>query len=522
MSRSIFLSNIFLEFPQRIVGEIPALQINGVTQDSRQVLQGNLFVAIEGAVNDGHRYISEAIARGAVCVVGTQDIRGLSIPYIKVENSQSAISWLAAAFYGFPARQLTVIGITGTDGKTTTANLIFHIMKTSGIRAGIISTVNAVIGEKVLDTGFHVTTPDAQDIQNYLAQMVSAGITHVVLEATSHGLAQHRVDACEFDIAVVTNITHEHLDYHGNYAEYRLAKARLFTFLADTIDKPQGNPRLSVLNRDDSSYQFLSSLIKTPIITYGQHPDANYFGSEVKVGTSGLDFKCKSTQSNLTLRSKLVGEYNVANCLAATAVSIEGLGISPNLVIEGMATFRGVPGRMERIEMGQNFSAIVDFAHTPNALKQCLLSARSLLQTQAYSGHLIAVFGSAGERDREKRRIMAEISAQLADFTILTAEDPRHESLTQILSEMAGGMESRGGVEGKNFWRVPDRGEAIRLAMKMAKTGDMVLVCGKGHEQSMCFGDLEYPWDDRVSVRAALADLLGLPEEKMPKLPTQE
>ena len=256
-------------------GSTSKVMVSGICPDSRQVLDGDIFVAWIGENFDGHRYIKEAIEAGAVAVVGTRDLYGLDVPFVQVQNSQQALASLSAALYDFPARKLTVIGVTGTDGKTTTTNLIHALMVNAGLKAGMISTVNAVVGNQVLDTGFHVTTPDAPQVQKYLSQMVAAGLTHTVLETTSHGLAQHRVDECEIDVAVITNITHEHLDYHGSYEDYRAAKGRLFNYLENTVEKPQGNPRLAVLNRDDDSYQYLSAISGRNQVGYGlsQHAD---------------------------------------------------------------------------------------------------------------------------------------------------------------------------------------------------------------------------------------------------------
>lgn len=490
--------------------------ICGITADSRQVQPGFLFVAEEGGNVDGHRFIPSALEHGASAVVGTQAIESLPVPYIQVPDSRQALPYLAAAFYGFPARKLTVIGVTGTDGKTTTTNLIYQILIAAGIRAGMISTVNAVIGDKILDTGFHVTTPDATEVQGYLAQMVEAGLTHVVLESTSHGLAQYRVDACEFDVGVVTNITHEHLDYHGSYEAYRQAKARLFTMLATTVVKKQGNPRLAVLNRDDGSYDYLRKVTTVDKITYGFHPQADVRAVQVQSNAAGLSFEVVGPYFQMPVQSCLVGNYNISNCLAAISATVVPLGLSLEAAQIGIAALEGIPGRMERVDLGQDFTALVDFAHTPNALRRSLETARTLT-----SGRVIAVFGSAGLRDRQKRRLMTEVSTGLADISILTAEDPRSESLEDILAEMAAGAVAKGGVEGKTFWRVPDRGEALRLAVSQAKPGDLVIACGKGHEQSMCFGEIEYPWDDRTAMRAALAERLGVPGPEMPFLPTR-
>ena len=257
----MLLKNLFIDFPLPSPSSLPEAEISGIAIDSRAVKPGYLFVAMQGGSVDGHDYIQKAIENGAAAIIGDRELSGLRVPYIRLENPRQALTWLAAAYYNWPARKLTVIGVTGTDGKTTTSNIIHKILVTAGIRAGMISTVNAVIGSEVLDTGFHVTTPDAHDVQRYLAKMVESGLTHVVLETTSHGWAQHRVDACEFDIAVVTNITHEHFDEHGSYENYRAAKARLFSSLEITREKPQGNPRLGVINRDDRSFEFLNDCL---------------------------------------------------------------------------------------------------------------------------------------------------------------------------------------------------------------------------------------------------------------------
>ncbi len=558
-SHPVSLKTLFAEFPFPLSpAQVPDTPITGIAIDSRQVEPGNLFIARRGESADGHDFIPAAIERGAAAVVGEQERTGLPVPYIRVENSVEAVTWLAAAFYGWPGRGLTVIGVTGTDGKTTTCNLLYQILLAANIKAGLISTVNAVIGDEVLDTGFHVTTPDAPDVQSYLSKMVAAGLTHVVLETTSHGLAQHRVDASQYDIAVVTNITHEHLDQHGSYENYIAAKGRLFQLLEKTAPKPQGNPRLAVLNRDDSSYEYLSSIVhglrSVRSVCYGLNPEAGIHTENVNYTPRGIHFDAVASGFRIPVTSPLVGEFNVSNCLAALTAAVRGLGVDPETAARGLAAMAGVPGRMERIDLGQPFTAIVDFAHTPNALRVALETVRGMLEvllrrnegreeplmpakaafaTQEKSsrssrlrgerkGRIIAIFGSAGLRDKDKRRMMAETSADLADISILTAEDPRTESLEGILEEMAAGARSRGGEEGETFFRILDRGEAIRLGVRMAQPGDVVVACGKGHEQSMCFGDIEYPWDDRIAMRAALSELLNVPGPQMPYLPTQE
>lgn len=510
------LSELIHDLPFGFDPFIGDVELTGIASDSRSIQPGYLFVALTGGVTDGHKFIAAALERGAVAIVGTQPITGLNVPYLRVENSRYALPHLAAAFFGYPARKLTVIGVTGTDGKTTTTNLIHEILKAAGYRSGMISTINAVIGGEKVDTGFHVTTPDAPDVQRYLSQMVAAGLTHAVLEVTSHGLAQHRVDACEFDVAVITNITHEHLDYHGSFEEYRSAKARLFTGLKSTFPKTQGNPRKAVLNRDDSSFDYLLQISTGSSISYGFAPDADIRPMQVKQTVDGLQFFVNGKGQEFPINCSLLGDFNVSNCLAAIAATVFTLGVSPEAARLGIANLQSVAGRMEHITLGQDFTAIVDFAHTPNALRKALETARQLT-----SARVIAVFGAAGLRDRQKRRMMAATSLELADLTVLTAEDPRTEILDDILGEMAAGATSNGGVEGESFWRIPDRGEAIRYAVSLARPGDLVIACGKGHEQSMCFGEVEYPWDDRIAMRAALCEHLGIPGPQMPYLPTQ-
>jgi len=497
--------------------------LTAITVDSRRVKPGSLFVAVRGDTRDGHDFIAEALARGAAAIVAERPLpHAPTMPYITVPDTRPALAWLAAAWNGFPARRLVMIGVTGTDGKTTTASLIHSVLLAGGLRAGLISTVSAVIGDETLDTGFHVTTPDALEVQAYLARMVAAGLTHCVLEVTSHGLAQHRVTGCEFDVAAITNITHEHLDYHKTFENYRAAKGQLFTSLGTAALKPGGPAKAAILNADDGSAPYLESLLAAlpavRSIRYSLAPGAEVWVGEVSHTPAGIEFTAHGPGFAIPVRSRLVGAFNVSNCLAAVAVTAGALGVPAEAVRRGIQALPGVPGRMERVDLGQPFTALVDFAHTPNALRRALETARQLLPPSS-AGRVIAVFGSAGLRDVEKRRLMAETAARLADISILTAEDPRSESLEAILALMAEGAQSAGGVEGQTFYRVPDRRQALRLAVRLARPGDIVLACGKGHEQSMCFGAVEYAWDDRTALRSALAERLGVAGPDMPYLP---
>ncbi|MBN2043377.1 MAG: UDP-N-acetylmuramoyl-L-alanyl-D-glutamate--2,6-diaminopimelate ligase [Anaerolineales bacterium] len=498
-----------------VVSPVHAAEVSGIAVDSRRVQPGDVFVATSDRV-DGHQYIPDAVRNGAAAVIGTEEIK-TEVPYVRVEDARAALAHISATFYRNPANQLTLIGVTGSDGKTSTVNFLYQILKAAGLAAGMISTVNAIIGDQVLDTGLHVTTPEAFEVQSYLRGFVETGITHVVLETTSHGLAARRVNGAEFDIGVVTNITHEHLDYHGSWEAYLAAKGRLFEGLSKPKRKSRPVEPLAVLNRDDRSYEPLQALTSARQVSYGGDSRAEVWASEIENTPEVLRFVAHGPGFKIPIETRMIGNYNVWNILAALSATTVGLGIDPETAAKGVRMLEGIPGRMERIDLGQDFLAVVDFAHTPYAIRSVLEAGRKMT-----SGRVIAVFGSAGLRDKQKRRMMAEISAELADLSVLTAEDPRTESLDDILAEMAGGAESKGGIEGQTFFCIPDRGAAIEFAVEQAQPGDLVFALGKGHEQSMCFDETEYPWDDRTAMRAALAKILGLEGVKMPYLPTQE
>ncbi len=498
-----------------------------VSEDSRLITPGGVFVARKGASSDGHERIPEAITRGAVAVIGERPSAQVSssVPYVQIADVQKALGWLAAAYYGYPSRELIVIGVTGTDGKTTTTTLIYSILKTAGVRVGMISTVNAVIGDTELATGLHVTTPSAPDIQAYLRRMVDAGLTHCVLETTSHGLAQGRVRGVEYDVAVLTNITHEHLDFHSTFEAYRDAKAELFRQTAGSRRKALFHRQKAfVINGDDPNAAYFAAA--------SQERATTYFSTDTKSGghtpcfqAVRITHEAAQTQieiaytarknARLSLTTRLVGDFNVQNILAAAAATSPLLNTGDwkafNATLQaGLDALPPIPGRMERIEAGQDYLAIVDFAHTPNALRRSLNAGRDLIRPNK---RLIVVFGCAGLRDREKRRFMAETSIALADVSVFTAEDPRTELLDAILATMADSATARGGVENGTFWRVPDRGQALAFACSMAQPGDLVMACGKGHEQSMCFGTVEYPWEDR---QALLSAIRGVPLRTLP------
>ncbi len=540
-----------------VVGD-PQVDVTQITADSRQVIPGACFVAYQGLGVDGHRFIPDAIARGAAAIVGEHPMPGLPVAYVQVADGRAALAWLSAAWYGHPSRSMALVGITGTDGKTTTANLLFNILKAASRRVGLISTVHAVIGERIYNTGLHTTTPDAPDVQRYLAQMRDADTEIAILETTSHGLAQHRVTGCAFDVAVVTNITHEHLDFHGSYEAYREAKALLFRSLSqapgaspksfDWLTMGAGLPHLpktAVLNRDDGSFEYLARIPAERVITYGAEELRSRGAEECCARSRGAEETISSNALHLTavnirhtpagteldihftpcprvpvssshLVTPLIGAFNVSNVLAAVGAAL-ALGIGPAAIAAGVRATKSIPGRMEHIAAGQGFTAIVDFAHTPNALARALEAARPLARP---GGRVIVVFGSAGLRDREKRHLMGAVAARQADVTVVTAEDPRTEDLSAIMAETATALAAAGRVEGVDFFCIADRQRAILHAVRLAGPGDVVIVCGKGHEQSMCFGAIEHPWRDQDALRWALA-ALGRTESPPPfELPT--
>lgn len=500
------LSDLLAALPDARVTGPTDVEIAHLTADSRQARQGSLFVAYRGVSVDGHRFIPGAVERGAVAVVGEAAPGDLPEPlttYVQVTDGRLALARLAAAWHGYPSRCLKVIGITGTDGKTTTSTLIQSMLLAAGHPSGLVSTVSARIGDQELDTGFHTTTPDALDLQNYLACMVEAGMEYAVLETTSHGLEQQRAAAVDYDVAVLTNITHEHLDQHGTFEAYQQAKSLLFRYLASSARKP-GVDKISILNADDPSYPLLRQSPADAYLSYGLDLPAGVTARDVELTATGTRFTAVTPAGEFPVASPLLGRFNLYNLLAAIAVGVTQ-GLPAAGIRQGIAAVRGVVGRMESITLPGGPpglpAVIVDFAHTPNALENALLFARTLT-----AGRLIAVFGCAGLRDRGKRPLMGEVAGRLADLTIITAEDPRTENLDEIMEQIAGGCRAAGRREGEGYILEGDRGAAITRAVALAEPGDLVMVCGKGHERSMCHGTTEHPWSDQDAVRAALAD----------------
>ena len=479
--------------------------ITTLAYDSRTVRAGSLFIAVPGVHTDGRRFLLDAAQRGAIVALGEPlpgDMRSAPpLPYIEVRDVRSALANLACAFYSYPAQQLVTIGVTGTDGKTTTSNLISAILETAHIRAGLMTTANFRVAGQEWENATRQSTLEAPEIQQFLRRMLDEGVTHAVIEATSHGLELQRVRGCAFDIGVVTNITHEHLDFHGTLENYRRAKARLFEMLEPERDKGHGVHPFAILNRDDSSYAVLKPYCRVPILDYGLDATAQVRAVDVQLNASSTRFRVILPDGEVMIETQLVGQFNVSNCLAAIAATYS-LGIAPSVIAGGLASVTGVTGRMERIDEGQPFTVIVDYAHTPDSLEKVLAILRPLT-----TGKLMVVFGSAGERDVQKRPIMGRIAAQMSDFFVITDEDPREEDREAILHDIAQGAEAAGKRQGTDFLCIADRTEAIAAAFQRADEGDTILLAGKGHEQSIIIGTQKMPWDDRLAARAQLRKL---------------
>jgi UDP-N-acetylmuramoyl-L-alanyl-D-glutamate--2,6-diaminopimelate ligase len=479
-----------------------ASNITMLAYDSRKIEPGGLFIAVPGTHTDGRRYLAEAAQRGAIAALGEpmtdQEKVALPLSYIEVEDVRIALANLACVYYGYPAQQLCTIGVTGTDGKTTTSNLISTILENAGKRTGLMTTANFRMGGEEWENTTRQSTLEAPEIQQFLRRMLDEGMTHAIVESTSHGLELQRVRGCAFDIGVVTNITHEHLDFHKTIEAYRRAKARLFEMLDTERDKGLGIKPFAILNRDDVSYEVLKPYCRVPILDYGFNEAAAVRAVDVDLKAHGTRFRAILPTTEIRIETRLVGSFNVSNCLAAIATTYS-LGVKPEEFAGGLAKVTGVTGRMETIDEGQPFTVIVDYAHTPDSLEKVLAILRPLT-----SHTLMAVFGSAGERDVQKRPIMGRIAAQRADFFVITDEDPREEDRESILQEIARGAEAVGKRQGKDFLCIADRREAIAAAFAHAKPGDTILLAGKGHEQSILIGRGKISWDDRRVAREEL------------------
>lgn len=492
----------------RLAAGVPS-DATAICFDSRSAVPGAVFVAITGAASDGHDYIGEAIANGAAYIIAQagRDVDWGVSPFptpaiIEVPDTRVALAEAAAGFYGHPARSLGMVGVTGTDGKTTTTHLIAHMLNATGRPAGYLSSVEFGLPESAELNASHMTTLEAPAVQHHLARIRDGGGRYGVVEASSHGLEMHRVDQCAFDVGVFTNLTPDHLDYHGTLERYRDAKARLFRML----DAPGGKgvPKAAVLNADDAASAYMRSATRVRVLTYALSAKADFTAHDITLDGDGMRFEARYGGERIAARTVLLGEYNAANCLAAVAVAVSQ-GVAFADAVTALKSFRGVPGRMQMIDEGQPFRVVVDIASTEQAMRNVLSVLRA-----ATPGRLFVVFGAAGERDRARRTGIARAVAARADYAIITNEDPRSENADGIIGEIADALVCEGWAERERFERMPDRRGALAGAFALAMVGDTVLLAGKGTEQSIVIGTVHHPWDERAVARDLLRERFGV------------
>ncbi|MEO8438229.1 MAG: UDP-N-acetylmuramoyl-L-alanyl-D-glutamate--2,6-diaminopimelate ligase [Chloroflexota bacterium] len=485
------------------------IEVSGVTNDSRAVRPGSLFVAIPGLHVDGHDFVVAAGEAGATAAVVEHPVADAGLPQLVVGEVRASLASAAAWWYDDPSEDLSVIGITGTDGKTTTSFLTVAALEAAGIRTGMTGTAETRIGGVQAANEAHATTPEAPDLQRALNAMRVAGDAAAVVETTSHGLALGRVDAVAYDVAILTNLTHEHLELHGTWEAYRDAKLSLFERLAGRRGSGRPPKRLAwpasaIVNADDPSAGAFIGVAQEAgarILTYGTDAAADVRATRIEEDQRRLRIAYDAPSGAATVDLRLVGRFNAHNALAVVALG-EAIGLDPAAVRDGLGSLEVVPGRMERIELGQPFGVIVDFAHSPASLQTVLDLLAPLAASRG--GGLIAVFGSAGERDTAKRPLMGRIAGERARIVVVTDEDPRGEDRNAILDEIARGAEVAGKRRDHDLLVVADRREAIEAAFERARPGDIVLLAGKGHEQSILGRDGARPWNERAEAEAAL------------------
>lgn len=490
------LNSLLTFLPTKALQQSESILVKGITDDSRKVKKDFLFIAVKGQTHDGHDFIDEAVKNGASAVIGQKEINIKRATYIKVKDSRRALGKIASNWYGKPSEKLKTIGVTGTDGKTTTAHFIYQLMKAKGLKAGLISTVSAKIEGKEIETGLHVTNPDPIKLQRLLKDMVNAGCEYAILEVTSHGIDQKRIAGIHFDISVLTNVTREHLDYHKTFKKYLKTKVS-FLKKGKTV----------VLNKNDENFKEIKDKLSQNVVTtYSLNSKADVYAKNVLKNKNGLIFKLYFNKIKYSLKTSFREKYNLSNLLAALGV-LKVLEIDIKGLKEKIYEFTLPVGRMEKVKTTKGFEIIVDFAHTPNAIKNALQAL------DRSTGRVIAVFGSAGERDKGKRFLMGEAAGHLADVSIFTAEDPRSENIMDILEDMTKGAKKAGAkkISPKEtvfrnhvFVKIPERGEAIVYAVNMAKKKDVIIIAGKGHEKSMAYDSDEHPWSDKKKAMEAL------------------
>jgi UDP-N-acetylmuramoyl-L-alanyl-D-glutamate--2,6-diaminopimelate ligase len=479
-----------------VLGRLPAA-VSGLAYDSRKVLPGDLFVAIPGLRQDGRRFIEDALTRGATAVVfeGDDLLEGRAAGRVRVPSSRAALARLADAYFAHPSGALTVIGITGTNGKTTTAFLVEALLRSRGGLTGLIGTVEYRIGAERLPAG--QTTPEAPELQSLMRRMLDAGVTAVSMEVSSHALALSRIDGTEFDVAVFTNLTQDHLDFHVTMDAYREAKRRLFALVAAGSKLH----RTAVVNADDPAGLAMVAGLPLPTLTYGLRGRADVRPARWVSGAEGIRMSVRTPAGHVEIASPLVGEHNVMNLLAAVGVGVT-LGMAPAAIALALSSVASVPGRFERVEAGQPFLVVVDYAHTPDALERTLETARKLVGP---GGRLAVVFGCGGDRDRGKRPLMGGIAARLSDRVWITSDNPRTERPEAIIADIVAGIP--GGPALDRHEIISDRKTAIRSALAWARPGDVLVIAGKGHETYQIVGTDVLSFDDRIQVRDALEEI---------------
>lgn len=469
-------------------------EIRKIVYDSRQAEPGSLFVAIPGTKLDGHRFINSAITRGAVGVVSERPVSFEKIPVIQVPDSRKALAQLAARFYDYPARKLKIIGVTGTNGKTTTSHMIASILEQNDIKTGIIGTLYAKIGDEKLDT--RITTPESLEIQQYLSRMTEAGLEAAVMEVSSHALHFDRIFGIEFDGAVFTNISQDHLDFHGDFETYFNEKKKLFTRI-----KPSHRGGFALVNSDDPRAPEIVETLTVPYKSFGIYRKPDIRAKKIRKSVYGTSFVAESDRWDIPIKLKMVGEFNIYNALAAVGVGLFW-DVPPVNIYRGLESLSGVRGRFEIIDEGQPFGVVVDYAHTPDGLENVLKAARDITLNR-----LIVVFGCGGDRDRKKRPIMGEIAGEYGDLVIVTSDNPRTEDPRKIIAEIQPGVEKNT----KDYEVEVDRRTAIQKAISMAERGDLIVIAGKGHETYQIFKNRTIHFDDaeeaRKAIRAQYEDL---------------
>jgi len=476
--------------------EFSSLEIEKVTPDSRKVSSGSVFVAYSGVEVDGHNFIDQAIDKGAAAIVGekasfAKEVEGKGIPYFLVDNGRLAWAKMVANLCDNPEKKLTIIGITGTDGKTTTTNLIYQMLLKAKLNVAMVSTIKAVIAGKEFDTGLHTSSPDPDILWEWLSQIVKAGQTHVVLETTSHGLAQYRFGDIKFDVGVLTNLAHDHLEFHKTIQAYRDAKAMLFA-----------NSLVSVINSRSKESAFFQSKAAAKLVRYDINKDIRNVSYVEEDGVFWQEFEIKIFDKWIKTRSRLLGEYNLENILAASKAADE-VGVEGEKIILAIQDFEQLPGRFQSVVNTKGIHTIVDFAHTEQGLSSVISLVKNHLRKE--DEKIIVVFGCNGGRDQTKRAPMGRVACNLADMTVVTTEDPRKEDVNQIYLQIEQGCLESGGVLGKTLFREDDRSKAIDMAINiLARKGDWVLFLGKGHEKSMNIDGVETPWDEVLVVKDKL------------------